>query len=41
MSTKAMILIEYVVFVIIMLDFAIYEMRNAYKVDPNDETFLD
>ena len=40
MSTTAMILIGFAIFVIVMLAFAIYEMKLAYEVDPNDETFL-
>lgn len=41
MSTTAIILIGFVIFAIVMLAFAIYEMKHAYDVDPNDETFLD
>ena len=28
-------------FAVVMLAFAIYEMKHAYEVDTNDETFLD
>lgn len=41
MSTKAIIIIGFVILAVIMLAFAIYEMRHAYEVDPNDEAFLD
>lgn len=40
MTTFQIILTGFIIFVIIMLSFAVYEMRNAYDVDPNDETFL-
>lgn len=36
-----MILIGFAIFAAVMLAFAIYEMKHAYEVDPNDETFLD
>lgn len=35
------IIIGFAIFGVIMLAFAVYEMRHAYEVDPNDETFLD
>lgn len=41
MSTTVMIIIVFAIFAIAMLAFTIYEMRHAYEVDPNDETFLD
>lgn len=41
MSKTAIILIGIAIFAIAMLVFAIYEMKNAYDVDPKDETFLD
>lgn len=34
-----MIIIRFIIFAIIMLAFIIYEMKHAYEVDPNDETF--
>lgn len=36
-----MIIIGFAISAVVMLAFAIYEMKHAYKVDPNDETFLD
>jgi len=36
-----MFFIGFAIFVVVMLAFAIYEMRHAQDVDPNDETFLD
>lgn len=41
MSKTAMILIGIAIFAVVMLAFAIYEMKHAYEVDPNDETRLD
>lgn len=41
MSTTAIFLIGFAIFAVVMLAFAIYEMKHAYEVDPNDETFLD
>lgn len=41
MSPTTILLIGFAVFAIIMLAFAIYEMKDAYEVDPNDGTFLD
>lgn len=41
MSTKAIIITGFIIFVVVMLGFSIYEMKHAYKVDPNDGTFLD
>lgn len=41
MSKTAIILIGFAIFAIVMLAFAIYEMKHSYEVDPNDETFLD
>lgn len=41
MTTFQIILTGFIIFVIVMLAFAIYEMKHAYEVDPNDETFLD
>ena len=41
MSKTAIIIIGFAIFAIVMLAFAIYEMKHAYEVDPNDETLLD
>lgn len=41
MTTFQMILIGLALFAEVMLAFAIYEMKHAYEVYPNDETFLD
>lgn len=41
MSTTAIIITEFIIFAVVMLAFAIHEMKHAYEVDPNDETFLD
>lgn len=41
MSTTAIIIIGFAIFAVVMLAFAIYKMKHAYEVDPNDETFLD
>lgn len=41
MSKTAIFLIGFAIFAVIMLAFAIYEMKHAYEVDPNDEAFLD
>lgn len=41
MTTFQIILTGFIIFVIVMLAFAIYEMKHAYEVDPNDETSLD
>lgn len=41
MSTTAIIITRFIIFAVVMLAFAIYEMKHAYEVDPNDETFLD
>lgn len=44
MTTFQVILIGFAIFVVVMLAFAIYEMKYAYEVDPNDpndETFVD
>lgn len=41
MSITVMILIGFAIFAAVMLFFAIYEMKHAYEVDPNEETFLD
>lgn len=41
MSTTVILLIGFVIFAVVMLAFAIYEMKHAYEVVPNDETFLD
>lgn len=41
MSTNTMIIIGFVIFAVVMLALAIYEMKHVYEVDPNDETFLD
>lgn len=41
MTTFQMTLIGFAIFEVIMLAFAIYEMKHAYEVDPNYETFLD
>ena len=41
MSIKTIIIIGLIIFVVVMLAFAIYEMKHAYEVDPNDETFID
>lgn len=41
MSTTAILLIGFAIFAVVMLAFAIYEMKHAYEVDINDETFLD
>lgn len=41
MSTTAIILGGFAIFVIVMLAFTIYELKHAYEVDPNDESFLD
>lgn len=35
------IFIGFIIFAIVMLSYTIYEMRHAYEVDPNDDTFLD
>lgn len=41
MSLTIKVILGFAIFVVVMLAFAIYEMRYAYEVDPNDETFLD
>lgn len=41
MTTGQILIIGFAIFAVVMLTFAIYEMKHAYEVDPNDETFLD
>lgn len=41
MSTTAIIITGFIIFAIVMLAFAIYEMKHAYEVNPNDETSLE
>lgn len=41
MSKTSIFLIGFAIFAVVMLAFAIYEMKHVYEVDPNDETFLD
>lgn len=41
MSKTAICLIGFAIFVVVMLAFAIYEMKHAYEVNPNDETIFD
>ena len=41
MSKTAICLIGFAIFVVVMHAFAIYDMKYAYEVDPNDETFFD
>lgn len=41
MSTTAIIITGLIIVAVVMLAFAIYEMKHAYEVDPNDDTFLD
>lgn len=38
---KAILLIGGVVLFIAFIAWSIYEMKNVYDVDPNDESFLD
>lgn len=38
MSTTAIIITEFIIFAVAMLAFAIYQMKHAYAVNPNDET---
>lgn len=39
MSTGTIILIGFAIFEIVMLVLGVYEIKHAYDVDPNDETF--
>lgn len=41
MSKTAIILIGFAIFAVVMLTFAIYEIKYAQYVDTDDETFLD
>ena len=41
MSKGINLLIGFTIFAVVMHAFAIYEMKHAYEVDPNDETFQD
>lgn len=40
MSKTAIIIIGFAIFAVVMLAFAIYEMKHAYELDPNVSTQL-